>query len=213
MATSGPAATNFVTGLYTNNIDSIPVVAITGQAVTAQMGLDAFQCVDIAAIAKSVCKETWCITDVTQGVEILRTAFWTAREGEPGAVLVDIPLDIQMKEIEFDPDAYTPLPIQKPVAEPEQIRKALDMIRAAKAPVLIMGGGVVLAGACDRCVTFAEKTGMPVITTYMSKGGIPETHPLNAGLMGIQCGQPIGNHVFLESDLVWIGNRSPSPHG
>lgn len=213
LTTSGPGATNLVTGLYTSQADSIPVIAITGQAVTAQMGKDAFQCVDIARICEPVCKATFCITDASQGADILRKAFRIAREGKPGPVLVDIPLDIQLAEVAFDPAAYVPEAFAKPAAGLADIRKALDMIREAKTPVLIMGGGVVLADAAELCVQFAEITGLPVITTYMAKGGIPENHPLNAGHMGIQVGQPIGNRVFLDSDLViGIGNRFTDRH-
>lgn len=213
LTTSGPGATNLVTGLYTSQADSIPVIAITGQAVTAQLGKDAFQCVDIARICEPVCKATFCITDAGQGVDILRSAFRIAREGKPGPVLVDIPLDVQLAEVTFDPAAYVPESYAKPAAGLADIRKALDMIREAKAPVLIMGGGVVLADAAELCVRFAEIAGLPVITTYMAKGGIPENHPLNAGHMGIQVGQPIGNRVFLDSDLViGIGNRFTDRH-
>ncbi len=213
MTTSGPGATNLVTGLYTNQIDSIPLIAITGQAVTSQLGKDAFQCVDIALICKSVCKATWCITDASKGVETLRAAFRIAREGKPGPVLLDIPLDVQMTEVDFDPATYTPESFGIPAADVSDIRKALEMIRAAASPVLIMGGGVVLAEACELCVAFAELAGLPVITTYMAKGCIPENHPLNAGHMGIQVGQPIGNRVFLDSDLViGIGNRFTDRH-
>ncbi len=213
MTTSGPGATNLVTGLYTSNIDSIPVIAITGQAVTSQFNLDAFQCVEIAEITKKVCKATLCITNAAHGVEMLRDAFRVAREGKPGAVLVDIPLDVQMQEVDFEPDLYVPDSIAKPVPELTQIQRALEMIRNAQAPVMILGGGVILADAVDRCIAFAELAGLPVITTYMTKGCIPESHPLAAGLMGIQCGQPIGNRVFLDSDLVvGIGNRFTDRH-
>lgn len=213
LTTSGPGATNLVTGLYSCQIDSIPLVAITGQAVTAQLGKDAFQCVDIARISESVCKATWCVTDAAKGVEILKTAFRIAREGKPGPVLIDIPLDIQMTDIDFDPETYVPETFAVPAADSADIRRALDMIRAAKAPVIVMGGGVVLADACGLCIEFAERMGIPVITTYMAKGCIPANHPLNAGIAGIQCGQPIGNKVFLDSDLViGIGNRFTDRH-
>ena len=213
LTTSGPAATNLVTGLYTNQIDSIPVIAITGNAVTAQFGKDAFQCVDIAQITEKVSKATFMITDAAKGVDIVRSAFRIAREGKPGPVLLDIPLDIQMTEIDFDPSSYQPETFDVPVADVADIRKALEMIRAAKTPVLVMGGGVVLAEACDLFVRFAELVKLPVITTYMSKGGIPLHHPLNVGHMGIQVGQPIGNRIFLDSDLViGIGNRFTDRH-
>lgn len=213
MCTAGPGATNFITGLYTAHIDSIPLVAITGQAVTAQLGKDAFQCVDIAAIAAPVTKRTWCVTDKNAVVDTLRTALHTARSGKPGPVLIDLPLDIQLADIDFDPAAYKPLPVEKPVPGKEEIARALQMLRDAKAPLILMGGGVVEAGATDLCVELAQRLSIPVVTTYMAKGGIAEDHPLNAGHVGIQVGQPIGNRVFLESDVVLgIGCRFTDRH-
>lgn len=213
LCTSGPGATNFVTGIYTCNIDSIPVLAITGQAVRAQLGLDAFQCVDIAKIAAPVAKRTWQITEPEKVPEIMREAFLTARSGKPGPVLIDLPLDVQNADIDYDPDTYVPASYDVPAPDMDKIRQALDMISAAKKPLLLMGGGVILAGAEKECVKLAETLNMPVITTYMAKGGIPIDHPLNAGHCGIQVGQPIGNHVFLESDLVLgIGCRFTDRH-
>jgi tartronate-semialdehyde synthase len=213
LCTSGPGATNFVTGLYTANIDSIPLIAITGQAVTSQLGKDAFQCVDIAAVAGPVSKAAWCVTDKNKLVETLQAAFKTAREGKPGPVLIDLPLDIQNAEIEFDPAKYKPLPIQKAAPNPQDIEKAVKMLGEAKEPVIIMGGGVVEAGACEDCIKFAELMNIPVITTYMAKGCIPAGHPLNAGHAGIQVGQPIGNKVLLNADVVLaIGNRFTDRH-
>lgn len=213
LCTSGPGATNFVTGIYTCNIDSIPVLAITGQAVRAQLGLDAFQCVDIAKIAAPVAKRTWQVTDPEKVPEILREAFLTARSGKPGPVLIDLPLDVQNADIDYDPDTYVPASYDAPAPCPDKIQQAIEMISAAKKPLLLMGGGVILAGAEKECVKLAETLNMPVITTYMAKGGIPIDHPLNAGHCGIQVGQPIGNHVFLESDLVLgIGCRFTDRH-
>ncbi|MGI5853061.1 MAG: thiamine pyrophosphate-dependent enzyme [Bacillota bacterium] len=211
--TSGPGATNFVTGVYTCNIDSIPIIAITGQAVTAQLGKDAFQCVDIAKICEPVAKKTYQITEPKKVPEIFAEAFRVAREGKPGAVVIDLPLDIQNANIDFDPAAYVPLSFETPAPKAEDIVKAVEMINAAKNPVLLMGGGVILANATKECVELAEALNMPVITTYMAKGGIPVNHPLNAGHCGIQVGQPIGNKVFLDSDLVLgIGCRFTDRH-
>ena len=213
ICTSGPGATNFVTGLYTANIDSIPLVAVTGQNVTALLGKDAFQCVDIVDIVKPVVKAAWCITDPEDAPGVLREAFRTARSGKPGPVLIDLPLDVQMREISYDPahDAALPIPAVKP--DPVQIKRALDLLAEAQAPVIIMGGGVILSGAAKECVEFAEYMQMPVITTYMAKGGIPFNHPLSAGHMGIQVGSPLGNRVFMESDVVLgIGCRFTDRH-
>ncbi len=213
LCTSGPGATNFVTGVYTANIDSIPLIAITGQAVTAQLGKDAFQCVDIATICAPVAKATFCVTDPKTIVEVLRKSFMLAKSGKPGVVLIDLPLDVQMAEVEYDMADYRPLSYDNPHPDMDEIRKAVDMINEAKSPTLIMGGGVVLAGATKQCVQFAEMMQMPVITTYMAKGGIPADHPLHAGHAGIQVGQPIGNKVFLDSDLIiGIGCRFTDRH-
>ncbi|MDR0759255.1 MAG: glyoxylate carboligase [Treponema sp.] len=213
LCTSGPGATNFVTGVYTCNIDSIPVLAITGQAITAQLGKDAFQCVDIAKICEPVAKKTWCVTDPAKVVETFQEAFYLAREGKPGAVVVDLPLNVQNADIEFDPASYKPRPITSPEPAPADISRAIAMINEAKNPLFLIGGGVVLADAADAARELAETLKLPVITTYMAKGAIPEEHPLNAGHCGIQVGQPIGNKVFLDSDLVLgIGCRFTDRH-
>ncbi len=213
ICTSGPGATNFVTGLYTASIDSIPFLAITGQANTWQMGMEAFQCVDIAAIAKPVAKKTYCLTKGEDLVKVLQEAFYLMRSGRPGPVLIDMPLDVQQQEIAFDINGYQPVAVQK--AEPRQadIAAALDMLSSAKAPVIIMGGGVTLSESEKDVIALAELLQIPVITTYMAKGGLPENHPLNAGHAGIQVGQPIGNKVFLDSDVVLgIGCRFTDRH-
>jgi len=213
ICTSGPGATNFVTGMYTASADSIPLIALTGQAVTSQLGKDAFQCVDIAKICEPVAKATYCVTDPNKIVEILKEAFKLAKSGKPGPVLIDLPLDVQMMEIDFDPETYQSLPYDNPRPDMADIKKAIAMINAAERPALLIGGGVILAGAADLSVKFAEMLQIPVITTYMAKGAIPLNHPLNAGMPGIQCGQPIGNRVFCESDLIiGIGCRFTDRH-
>jgi len=213
ICTSGPAATNFVTGLYTAQIDSVPLIAITGQNVRAQLGKEAFQCVDIASIAAPVTKRAWCITEPNQVPMIMRQAFQVAREGRPGPVLLDLPLDVQMAEIDYDPAKDASLPIHVPGPDPDLIEKAIDMILEAKNPVLILGGGVILSGAWEKFVEFAEYMALPVVTTYMGTGGIPANHPLHVGHIGIQVGSPFGNKFFLESDLVMgIGCRFSDRH-
>jgi tartronate-semialdehyde synthase len=213
ICTSGPGATNFVTGLYSCNIDSIPLIAITGQAVTAQLGKDAFQCVDIAEICKPITKKTYCIVNPADVVKTFAEAFYVAKVGKPGPVLIDLPLDVQNAEIDFDPSAYKPLALDNPAPAHQDIVIAIKMINEAKNPLLLMGGGVILANATSRCVELAEVLNIPLITTYMAKGGIPTNHRLNAGHCGIQVGQPIGNKVFLDSDLVLgIGCRFTDRH-
>ena len=213
ICTSGPGATNFVTGLYTAQIDSIPLIAITGQNVRAQLGKEAFQCVDIAQIAAPVSKATWCITEATQVPFIMQQAFHTAREGRPGPVLIDLPMDVQKEDIPFDPDNYMPLPVIKPAPDLSLIDRAVDLVLAAENPVLIMGGGVMLSGAMAQFVEFAEYLSLPVITTYMATGGIPANHPLHVGHIGVQVGCPYGNQFFLGRDLVLgIGCRFSDRH-
>ena len=213
ICTSGPGATNFVTGLYTAQIDSIPLIAITGQNVRAQLGKEAFQCVDIAEIARPVCKASWIVTEPNQVPSIMREAFRLAKEGRPGPVLIDLPLDVQLADIPYDPEADAPLPITKTKPDRRQISRAVEMVLAAENPVLIMGGGVLLAGASEQFIEFAEYLSLPVITTYMATGGIPANHPLHVGHIGIQVGSPFGNQFFLASDLVMgIGNRFGDRH-
>ncbi len=213
LCTSGPGATNFVTGIYTCNIDSIPLIAVTGQAVRSQLNNDAFQCVDIAKICEPVAKKTYCITDEHKTVDILREAFRITREGKPGPVVIDLPLDVQNSEINFDPESYVSASFEVPAPQNEDIKKVIEMIKISKKPIMLMGGGVILSNAVNEFIKLAEKLNTPVITTYMAKGCIPINHPLNAGHCGIQVGQPIGNKVFLESDLVLgIGCRFTDRH-
>ncbi|MBQ5755349.1 MAG: glyoxylate carboligase [Oscillospiraceae bacterium] len=209
----GPAATNFVTGLYTAFIDSMPVFCVVGQANTNQLGQEPFQCVDMPDIVKTVTKKAWCVMTPDELPAIMNEAFYLMREGRPGPVLIEFPLNVQNAELDFDIDAYEPKAI--PVVEPEmdKIKEAVKMIGESKAPVIVMGGGCFISDCCDKVVELAETLQIPVITTYQAKGGIPEDHPLNAGHAGIQVGQPIGNKVFLDSDLViGIGNRFSDRH-
>jgi tartronate-semialdehyde synthase len=214
ICTSGPGATNFVTGLYTAWQDSIPLVAITGQAVTAQLGRGAFQCVDIAEICRTVCKKSWCITNANTIPSIFHEAFETARSGRPGPVLIDLPLDMQLTNIEFDISLYKPSTLKPSKPPKESIEKAIKLLDGAKNPVVIMGGGVILSKAEKVLLEFAEYMNLPVITTYMAKGGIPDEHPLNAGQAGIQVGAvSSGNDVLLAADLVLgIGCRFTDRH-
>jgi len=214
LCTSGPGATNFVTGMYTAWQDSIPLVAITGQAVTAQLGKQAFQCVDIAEICRTVCKKSWCVTNANTIPSVFRDAFETARSGRPGPVLIDIPLDIQLADIEFDISLYKPSTLKTAMPPKASIEKAIKLLDEAKNPLIIMGGGVILSKAEKALLDFAEYMDLPVITTYMAKGGIPEDHPLNAGQAGIQVGAvSSGNDALLAADLVLgIGCRFTDRH-
>jgi len=215
IGTSGPAGTNMITGLYTAMADSIPMVCITGQAPTGVLHKEAFQAVDIVEIARPVTKWAVQVKEPAQLVWTFREAFRTAREGRPGPVLVDLPLDVQRSplEVDFDPRRDGPLPFERPAPGPGAIREALAMILAAERPILMPGGGVILAGASEELVELAEYLQVPVSPTYMGKGAIPEDHPLYMGTVGIQTSQRYANALFLESDLVvGIGNRWAERH-
>jgi len=211
--TSGPAGTNMITGLYTAQVDSIPIIAITGQHVTAQLGKEAFQAVDIADIAKPVTKKSYCVKEANQLPAITREAFRIAKEGRPGPVLIDLPLDVQRAEIEYDPSIDPPLEILKPAPDERKIRRALEMILEAEKPLMLLGGGVIIADACTEFVELAEYLSIPVVTSLMGKGGIAANHPLYAGQVGTSCNTPYGNKAFLESDLVLgVGCRFSDRH-
>ena len=212
-ATSGPGASNFVTGLYTALMDSIPVLAITGQNIRAQLDRDAFQAVDIVEIVKSITKKAYCIKDPAKVPWVFREAFKVMQDGRPGPVLIDLPLDVQKKTIEYDPETDAPLPILPPPPNPKQVSKALDMLIQAEKPVMLLGGGVIIADACREFLALAEALQIPVVTSYMGKSGISWNHPLMAGQVGIQCNTRSGNQVFLESNLVFaVGARFNDRH-
>ncbi len=213
IGTSGPAGTDMITGLYSAIADSIPILCITGQAPRAKLDKEDFQAVDIAEIAKPVTK--WAVTVMEPALVpmVLQKAFHLMRSGRPGPVLVDLPVDVQMGEIEFDPDSYEPLPAYKPTATRKQAERAMAMLAAAERPLIIAGGGVINADASDLLVEFAETTGVPVIPTLMGWGSIPDDHPLMAGMVGLQTSHRYGNATFLRSDFaLGIGNRWANRH-
>lgn len=213
VGTSGPAGTNMVTGLYTAMADSIPILTITGQAVKAKLHQEAFQAINIVDIVRPVTKKAYLCLETAQIPWVFREAFQIARSGRPGPVHVDLPVDVARGEVEYDPQVDAPLPVFKPGPNPKAIARATEMLLAAKKPILIMGGGVVLADACAEFVALAEHLQIPVVPTYMAMGGIPVDHPLYAGLVGIQTTTRSGNRIFLESDLVLsIGNRFGDRH-
>jgi len=212
-ATSGPGASNFVTGLYTAQVDSIPILALTGQNVRAQLDREAFQAVNIAEVVKPITKKSYCIKDPAMVPWVFREAFKIMREGRPGPVLIDLPLDVQKEEIEYDPEVDAPLPILRMPPNAKQIQKSVDMLLAAEKPVMLLGGGVIVADACKEFVALAEALQVPVVTSYMGKSGIPWNHPLMAGHVGIQCNTRSGNQVFLDSTLVLaVGARFNDRH-
>ena len=213
IGTSGPAGTDMVTGLYSASADSIPILCITGQAPRARLHKEDFQAVDITNIVKPVTKWATTVLEPGQVPYAFQKAFFEMRSGRPGPVLIDLPFDVQMAEIEFDIEAYQPLAVNKPSASRTQAEKALAMLNDAERPVLVAGGGIINADASERLVEFAELTGVPVIPTLMGWGTIPDDHPLMAGMCGLQTSHRYGNATLLESDLVFgIGNRWANRH-
>ncbi len=213
VGTSGPAGTDMITGLYSASADSIPILCITGQAPVARLHKEDFQAVDITAIAGPVTKMAMTVLEAAQVPGAFQRAFQVMRSGRPGPVLIDLPLDVQMTEIEFDPDTYEPLPVLCPAATRAQAEKAIDMLERAERPLIVSGGGVINADASDLLVEFAELVGVPVVPTLMGWGTIPDDHPLMAGMVGLQTSHRYGNATMLESDFVLgIGNRWANRH-
>jgi len=213
IGTSGPAGTDMITGLYSAQADSIPILCITGQAPRARLYKEDFQAVDIESISKPVTKWSVTVREPAQVPGTFQQAFHLMRSGRPGPVLIDLPFDVQMAEIEFDPDTYAPLPVYKPAATRAQIEKALDMLEQAERPLIVAGGGIINADASELLVEFAEVTGIPVIPTLMGWGAIPDDHPLMAGMCGLQTSHRYGNATMLASDFVLgIGNRWANRH-
>jgi len=203
MATSGPGATNLVTGLATAYMDSSPVVAITGQVSTPFIGTDAFQEVDITGITLPITKHNYLVTDVAELPTVIKEAFHIARSGRPGPVLIDIAKDVQAVETEYAYPDQVDLPGYHLPAEDlsAAIEKAADMLNDAKKPVIIAGHGVVLAGAEDALQKLVKKTNTPVVTTLLGIGAIPETHPMCLGMAGMH-GEAQTNMALSEADLV-----------
>ncbi len=213
IGTSGPAGTDMITGLYSAWADSIPILCITGQAPRARLYKEDFQAVDIESIAKPVTKWAVTVREPALVPRVFQQAFHVMRSGRPGPVLIDLPFDVQMAEIEFDVDTYEPLSVYKPAATRKQIEKAIDMLCAAERPLIVAGGGIYNAGAEALLVEFAETVGAPVIPTLMGWGSIPDDHPLMAGMCGLQTSHRYGNANMLASDFVLgIGNRWANRH-
>src|SRR5436853_2602690 len=213
IGTSGPAGTDMITGLYSAIADSIPILCITGQAPRARLYKEDFQAVDIESIAKPVTK--WAVT-VREPALCPRECgqqYSSLSSGRPGPVLRDLPLDVQLAEIEFDDGTYEPLAVYKPAATRRQIEKALAMLNAAERPLIVAGGGVINADASDLLVAFAEIVNVPVVPTLMGWGAIPDDHALMAGMVGLQTSHRYGNATMLQSDFVLgIGNRWANRH-
>ena len=203
MATSGPGATNLVTPLADAYMDSVPVVAITGQVPSALIGTDGFQEADIAGITLPVTKHNFLVTNADDIARTVAEAFHVASTGRPGPVLVDIAKDALQAQTTFRWPVPFDLPGYHPVTRPHsrQVREAAKMMTTAQRPVLYVGGGVIKAGASQELVALAELTGMPVVTTLMARGGFPGSHPQNVGMPGMH-GQVAAVGALQKADLL-----------
>lgn len=204
MATSGPGATNMVTGIATAMMDSSPIVCITGQVATTAIGGDAFQETDVTGVTIPITKHNYLVTHIEELAQTIREAFYIARTGRPGPVLVDIPKDVQNARIEFE---YPTAPIELPGYHPpekatdDQVAAALELINSAERPVILAGHGVLLSGAMRELRELAEKGTIPVSTTLLGAGALPASHELNMGMMGMH-GGAWANHAIQQSDLI-----------
>jgi acetolactate synthase-1/2/3 large subunit len=204
VATSGPGATNMVTGIATAMLDSSPIVCITGQVGSKLIGSDAFQETDITGVTLPITKHNYLVTHAGEVARTIREAFYVAKSGRPGPVLVDITKDAQQTSCKFDWDAAKPqLPGYRPdlSPEPKEYEQALELIHNAKRPVILAGHGIVISGAMREVRDFAEKAGIPVALTLLGIGAFPAAHPLNLGMMGMH-GEAWVNHTIQEADLL-----------
>ncbi len=203
LVTSGPGATNTVTGIATAYMDSVPMVVLTGQVPTGLIGNDAFQEVDIVGITRPCTKHNYLVKDVRDLPRILKEAFYIARSGRPGPVLVDLPKDVQNSTAEFDYPEEVELRSYKPVLTPhqKQIKRAFKLIEQAKSPVLYVGGGVVISGAHKELRRLAEAISTPVTMTLMGLGAFPGTHELSMGMLGMH-GTYCANMAMANTDLI-----------
>jgi len=205
IATSGPGATNLVTGIATAYMDSSPIVAITGQVPTNLLGRDAFQEVDITGITMPITKHSYLVTDVRELPHVMKEAFYIARSGRPGPVLIDIPKDVQAAETEFNYPDEIKLPGYEPPLEGDEnlIQKMADMINAAERPLILAGHGVILSEAEDELLALAERGNFPVATTLLGISAIPETHRLALGMVGMH-GHKYANQAIQHCDLLIV---------
>ncbi len=204
VATSGPGATNMVTGIATAMLDSSPIVCITGQVGSKLIGSDAFQETDITGVTLPITKHNYLVTHASEVARTVREAFYVARSGRPGPVLIDITKDAQQTTCEFDWEAAKPqLPGYRPDLSPElkEYEQALELIHNSKRPVILAGHGIIISGAMSEVREFAEKAGIPVALTLLGLGAFPASHPLNLGMMGMH-GEAWVNHTIQEADLL-----------
>ena len=204
MATSGPGATNLVTGIATAMMDSVPMVCITGQVPSKLIGYDAFQETDITGITLPITKHSYLVTRIDEIMPAMKEAFHLAKSGRPGPVLVDITKDAQQASIDWD---WDPSPVKLRGYRPKlemprsQLNKAVELIRASKKPVILAGQGILHSGAMQEVKAFAERINAPVAMTLLGLGAFPASHPLNIGMMGMH-GESWVNHAIQEADLL-----------
>ena len=203
LATSGPGATNLVTGIANAFMDSIPMVAITGQVPTALIGNDAFQEADITGITRPVTKHNYLVKDVKDLAGIVREAFYIASTGRPGPVLIDLPKDVQIAQTEFIWPQEVKLRSYNPrySGHPGQIKRAAKLIMDARRPIIYAGGGIISSGASFELLEFAEKLGCPVTWTLMGIGGFPSLHKQSLGMLGMH-GTAYANHSIMDADVI-----------
>jgi acetolactate synthase-1/2/3 large subunit len=204
VATSGPGATNMVTGIATAMLDSIPIVCITGQVGSKLIGSDAFQETDITGVTLPITKHNYLVTHASEVARTVREAFYVARSGRPGPVLIDITKDAQQSTCEFDWEAAKPqLPGYRPDLSPApaEYAQALELIHNSKRPLILAGHGIIVSGAMREVRDFAERAGIPVAMTLLGLGAFPASHPLNLGMMGMH-GEAWVNHTIQEADLL-----------
>ena len=203
LATSGPGATNLTTGIANAYMDSIPMVAITGQVKSFLIGNDAFQEADITGVTRSITKHNYLVKDVKELAKTIRKAFYIAASGRPGPVLIDIPSDIQQQEAEFIWPEEVDIRSYKPTSfgHPGQIKKAARLISASKKPLIYAGGGIITSGAHHELKKLTEKLNAPITWTLMGIGCFPATHKLSLGMLGMH-GTAYANHAIMEADLI-----------
>jgi len=203
IATSGPGATNLVTGIADAYLDSVPMVAITGQVIRSLIGKDAFQEIDITGITLPITKHNYLLMDTASLAGTIKEAFYLARTGRPGPVLIDLPKDVQVNQAEFSYPEKVNLAGYKPTLKghPAQIKKALKLINEAKKPVILAGRGVIISGAYDELKCLAETAQMPVVTTLLGISGFPESHALSYGWLGMH-GMAYANLAIDDADLI-----------
>jgi acetolactate synthase-1/2/3 large subunit len=209
LVTSGPGATNAITGLLTAHMDSVPLVAVCGQVATSHLGLEAFQEADVSGISFPVVKHSYLVKDVRDIPRIVKEAFFLAQSGRPGPVLIDLPKDIAAARCAPDYDAPMNLPGYRVPADfdTRETEKVARLLSHARRPVLLVGHGALLSGAADAVRRLAEKCALPVTTTLLGKGAFPETHPLSLGMLGMH-GTAYANLAVKECDMILsIGSR------